>query len=201
MMPTQGVDALSHDSKRRITERGGSGGPYMPSAEPSGYLPVFRPLSSPAFDNHTVDNHVLATRSRKASHMLIYLFLFVILLGFPMAGFAQFMDKGENVEVEKGTQLCSNPKMDTAKGSLDPGRVFWKVTSKMRSNGTQTVAAFVHEKVYDSRSGDTKITERLYQENYATFFKRDPEHKGMLLMMSPQDGRVEAIVELCKKKK
>jgi hypothetical protein len=33
------------------------------------------------------------------------------------------------------------------------------------------------------------------------FFKRDPEHKGMLLMISPQDGRVEAIVEMCKKKK
>jgi hypothetical protein len=133
--------------------------------------------------------------------MLIYLCVLLILLGFPMAGFAQFMDKGENVEVEKGTQLCSNVQMDKAKGSLDPGRVFWKVTSKMRSNGTQTVAAFVHEKVYDSRSGDTRITERLYQENYATFFKRDPEHKGMLLMMSPQDGRVEAIVELCEKKK
>jgi hypothetical protein len=27
-----------------------------------------------------------------------------------------------------------------------------------------------------------------------------PEHKGMLLMVSPQDGKVEAIVEMCEKK-
>jgi hypothetical protein len=73
--------------------------------------------------------------------------------------------------------------------------------SKIRSNGTQSVAAFVLEEVYDSRSGDTSIKETLYQEDYATFFKRDPEHKGMLLMISPQDARLEAIVEVCEKKK
>ena len=70
----------------------------------------------------------------------------------------------------------------------------------MRSNGTQTVTALVRESVYDSKSGDTTIKESLYQEDYATFFKRDPEHKGMLLMISPQDGKVEAIVEVCEKK-
>jgi len=36
-----------------------------------------------------------------------------------MAGLAQFTDKGDNVEVEKGTKLCSNIKMETAKGSSD----------------------------------------------------------------------------------
>ena len=132
--------------------------------------------------------------------MLMYLLLLPILIGFPMGGLAQFTDKGDKVEVEKGIKLCSNIAMETAKGSLDPRRVSWRVTSKMRSNGTQTVAAFVHEKIYDSKSGDTRIKESLYQEDYATFFKRDPEHKGMLLMISPQDGRVEAIVEVCKKK-
>jgi len=132
--------------------------------------------------------------------MLMYLLLLPILIGFPMGGLAQFTDRGDKVEVEKGTKLCSNIAMETAKGSLDPGRVFWKVTSKMRSNGTQTVAAFVREKFYDNKSGDTSIKESLYQEDYATFFKRDPEHKGMLLMISPQDGRVEAIVEVCGKK-
>jgi hypothetical protein len=72
----------------------------------------------------------------------------------------------------------------------------------MRSNGTQTVAACVYEKNYDSKSGDTRIEETLHlQEDYATFFKRDPKHKGMLLMISPQDGGVEAIVEVCEKKK
>jgi len=132
--------------------------------------------------------------------MLMYLLLLPILIGFPMGGLAQFTDKGDKVEVEKGTKLCSNFAVETAKGSLDPSRVSWRVTSKMRSNGTQTVAAFVHEKIYDSKSGDTRSKESLYQEDYATFFKRDPEHKGMLLMISPQDGRVEAIVEVCKKK-
>ena len=132
--------------------------------------------------------------------MLMYLLLLPILIGFPMGGLAQFTDKGDKVEVEKGTKLCSNIAMETAKGSLDPRRVSWRVTSKMRSNGTQTVAAFVHEKIYDSKSGDTRIKESLYQEDYATFFKRDPEHKGMLLMIRPQDGRVESIVDVCEKK-
>lgn len=133
--------------------------------------------------------------------MIMSFFLLLILIGFPLPAFAQYMYKGERVEVGKGTKLCSNVKMEQAKGSQEPGRVFWRVTSKMRSNGTQTVAAFIHEEVYDPKSGDTSIKETVYQENYATFFKRDPEHKGMLLMISPQDGRVEAIVEVCEKKK
>ncbi len=133
--------------------------------------------------------------------MRMCLLLLPLLIGFPISGFAQFMDRGDHVEVAKGTKLCSNIKIENEKGSQEPGRVFWRVTSKMRSNGTQTVAAFTHEKVYDSKSGDTRITESVFQEDYATFFKRDPEHKGMLLMISPQDGRVEAIVEVCEKKK
>lgn len=133
--------------------------------------------------------------------MLMPLFLLLILIGFPMSTFAQFIDKGDKVEVAKGTRLCSNVTMEKAKGALDPSRVFWRVTSKMRSNGTQTVAAYAHEEVYDNKSGDTRIKETLYQEDYATFFKRDPEHKGMLQMISPQNGRVEAIVEVCEKKK
>jgi len=127
--------------------------------------------------------------------------LLPVLIGFPLSASAQFIDKGDRVEVGKGTRLCTNVKMEKAKGSRDPGRVFWRVTSKMRSNGTQTVAAFVYEEIYDSKSGDTRTKETSYQEDYATFFKRDPEHKGMLLMISPQDGRVEAIVEVCEKKK
>lgn len=133
--------------------------------------------------------------------MLLPLFMLLILIGFPLSTFAQFIDKGDKVEVVKGTRLCSNVKMETARGARDPSHVFWKVTNKMRSNGTQTVAVFVYEKIYDSKSGDTKVKENLYQEDYATFFKRDPEHKGMLLMISPQDGRVEATVEVCPKKK
>jgi hypothetical protein len=51
------------------------------------------------------------------------------------------------------------------------------------------------------RRGETTIKERRYDEDYATFFKGSPEYKGMLLMISPKDGRVEAAVEICRKKK
>ena len=133
--------------------------------------------------------------------MFMLFFFLLILFGFPLSAFAQFIDKGDRVEVRKGTKLCSNVKMEQAKGSRDPGRVFWVVKSKMRSNGTQSVVAFVQEEFYDSKSGDTSIKETVYQEDYATFFKRDPEHKGMLLMLSPQHGGIEAVVEVCEKKK
>jgi len=133
--------------------------------------------------------------------MLMLVLLLSLLSGFPTPGLAQFIDRGGRVEVQKGTKLCSHVEREGAKRSQEPGRVYWRVTSKMRSNGTQTVAAFVHETTYDSKSGDTTITERIHQEDYATFFKRDPEHKEMLLMISPQDGRVEQTVEVCEKKK
>jgi len=132
--------------------------------------------------------------------MFGYLFCLLFLMTLPISGLAQFIDRNDHVEVHKGTTLCTNIQMDKAKGSINPGRVFWRVTSKMRSNGTQTVAAYVHEKIYDSKSGDTRIKETLYQDDFAIFFKRDPEHQGMLLMISPQDGRVEAIVAVCEKK-
>jgi hypothetical protein len=46
--------------------------------------------------------------------------------------------------------------MEQAKGTLEPARIFWKVTSQRQSNGTQTVTAFVREQVYDRFSGDTE---------------------------------------------
>jgi len=73
--------------------------------------------------------------------------------------------------------------------------------SKARANGTQTVATFVRESLCDRKSVETTIQESRYDEDYATFFKRDHEHKEMLLMISPKDGRVEATVEICGKKK
>ena len=42
----------------------------------------------------------------------------------PLSVFAQIIDKGEHVEVVKGTRLCSNTTMEQAKGFLDPGRIF-----------------------------------------------------------------------------
>jgi hypothetical protein len=135
----------------------------------------------------------------EACEMLISLFFLLMLLGFPVQTFAQFIDKGDKVEVAQGTRLCMNVIKERAKAALDPHRIFWKVTSKMRANGTQTVAAFAHEETYDRQSGDTSHKEILYEENYATFFKRDSANKGMLLMISPQHGGVEAGVEVCKK--
>jgi hypothetical protein len=91
--------------------------------------------------------------------------------------------------------------MEQGKGSLDPGRIFWKVTSQRRSNGTQTISAFIREEVYDRLSGDTKSKEARYDEDYAVLFKRDPAHKGMIFLISPKDGRIEATVQVCKKEK
>jgi hypothetical protein len=130
-----------------------------------------------------------------------YLRVLAIVIGFPLSGFAQFVDRGEYVEVSKGVKLCSDVTLDTSNGVLDPENRFWRVTSKARANGTQTVDAFILESSYDRKSGETMIEERQYDDNYATLFKRAQEHKGMLLMVSPRDGRVEATVEICRKKK
>jgi hypothetical protein len=43
-------------------------------------------------------------------------FFLLILIGFPLSAFAQFIDKGDRVEVGKGTKLCSNVKMEKARG-------------------------------------------------------------------------------------
>ena len=62
----------------------------------------------------------------------------------------------------------------------------WRVPSKVRAKGTKTVVAFVLETEYDRKSGEITIKERRYNEDYATFFKRSPEHKAILLMISPK---------------
>lgn len=131
--------------------------------------------------------------------MSIYVLIFVSIVGFPIASFAQFVDRGEYVEVSKGVRLCSNATLDTSNGMLDPENRFWRVTSKARANGTQAVEAFVLETLYNRQSGETTVKARRYDDNYATLFKRALEHKGMLLMVSPKDGQVEATVEICRK--
>lgn len=135
--------------------------------------------------------------------MLKFLHLLVsaMVIGLPAAGLAQFSDKGKYVEVKKGTRLCSSIAVDGVRGTLNQRPIFWRVTSAIRANGTQTVSALVHETVYNRSSGDTITVENSYDENFATFFKRVPEHKGMLQMISPQDGTVQAIVEICGKGK
>jgi hypothetical protein len=133
--------------------------------------------------------------------MFIYVVILVSVLGVPSSGFAQFVDRGEYVEVSKGVKLCSNAVLDTSMGMRDPENRFWRVTSKARANGTQTVDAFILESSYDRQTGETTMQERLYDDNYATLFKRSSEHDRMLLMVSPKDGQIEAIVEVCKNKR
>jgi hypothetical protein len=130
-----------------------------------------------------------------------HLLLLAIVIGGPATGLAQFTDKGNYVEVNKGTRLCSSIPVDGVRGTLNQRPIFWRVTSAIRANGTQTVSALVHETVYNRSSGDTTTVENAYDDNFATFFKRAPEHEGMLEMISPQDGTIQAIVEICRKEK
>jgi hypothetical protein len=133
--------------------------------------------------------------------MSAYLLVLAIILGLPLSGFSQFIDKGEYVVVSKGVKLCTNAALDSASSMLDPDNRYWRVTSAARANGTQTVEGFVLESSYDRKSGETTIDERQYDEGYATRFKRAAAHTGMLLMVSPKDGQVEATVEICRKNK
>ena len=80
--------------------------------------------------------------------MLKFLHLLVsaMVIGVPAAGFAQFSDKGKYVEVKKGTRLCSSLAVDGVRGTLNQRPIFWRVTSAIRANGTQSVSALVHER-------------------------------------------------------
>jgi hypothetical protein len=129
--------------------------------------------------------------------ILLHLLVSAMVIGVPAASLAQFSDKGTYVEVKKGTRLCSSIAVDGVRGTLNQRPIFWKVTSPIRANGTQAVSALVYETVYNRNSGDTTTVENPYDEDFATFFKRAPEHKGMLQMISPQDGSLQAIVEIC----
>ena len=132
---------------------------------------------------------------------ILHVLVSAMVIGVPAAGLAQFSDKGEYVEVKKGTRLCSSIAVDGVRGTLNQRPIFWRVTSARRANGTQTVSALVYETVYNRNSGDTTTVENPYDENFATFFKRAPDHKEMLEMISPQDGSVQAIVGICRKGK
>ena len=134
--------------------------------------------------------------------MLIFRYVLVsaMVIGGSATALAQFSDKGDHVEVKKGTRLCSSLAVDGVQRTVDQRRIFWRVRSPMRVNGTQTVSALVYESVYDRQSGDTTTVENAFpDEEFATFFKRAPEHNGMLQMISPRDGSLKAIVEICQR--
>ena len=56
--------------------------------------------------------------------MFMYLLVLPIVMGFPSSSFAQFVDKGEYVEVAKGTKLCANVILEKSKGKIDPEKSF-----------------------------------------------------------------------------
>src|SRR5206468_1614735 len=91
------------------------------------------------------DSHVPLRRCLMLK--LLYLLVSAMVIALPAAGLAQFSDKGDHVEVKKGTALCSNISIEGVRDALDQRRVFWRVTSPMRVNGTQDVSALVHETV------------------------------------------------------
>lgn len=130
-----------------------------------------------------------------------YALVLAIVFGLPLPGFAQFIDKGEYVVVSKGVKLCSNAILDTANRTLGLEDRYWRVTSNARANGTQMVEGMVLESSYNRKTGETTIEERQFDDDYAMRFKRAPDHKRMLMMISPRDGQVEATVEICKKHK
>ncbi len=133
--------------------------------------------------------------------MFMYVFVCVMILGWPVTALAQFVDRGARVEVKKGTVLCAKLAGEGVRRNVDRDRIFWRVTSPMRANGTQTVSALIRESVYDRKSGNTTSVETLYDEEYATFFQRAPQDSGALVMISPQDGSEQATVGLCAKAK
>ena len=135
------------------------------------------------------------------NRMVVFLVLSISTLGIPISGSAEVAGKRPYTEVAKGTRLCSDADLDQSRTGRDAGKIFWKVMSRPRVNGTQTVAAFVRETIYDRQSGDTKIRESRYDEEYAAFFMRYPKRQGVGLMISPENGKVEAIVAICSKKK
>ena len=132
--------------------------------------------------------------------MARFLLVLALVLGVPSSGFAQFVDQGEYVVVSKGVNLCTNDTIDSSHRMLDTENRFWRVISTVRANGTQVVEGFVLESSYDRQSGETTIEARPYDDKYAKRFKRSVEHKGMLIMVSPRDGEVEATVGICRKK-
>jgi hypothetical protein len=139
--------------------------------------------------------------SNALKRMAVFLVLSISTLSLPISGSAEVAGKRPYIEVAKGTRLCADAALDQSRAARDAGKVFWKVMSRPRANGTQAVAAFVFETIYDRQSGDTIMRESRYDEDYAAFFMRDPERLGRWLMISPEDGRVEATVGICPKKK
>lgn len=122
-----------------------------------------------------------------------YSFILAIVLGFPVSGFAQFMDRGEFVEVSKGVKLCSSSALEARSEILDSAKRFWRVTSKPMANGAQTVSAFTLESTYDRESGEIKTQENPYVANYAMRFMRALEHNVSVWCAASQNRDVREI--------
>ena len=67
--------------------------------------------------------HLVVRRPRMAKALKVLLLL-ICISGLTPSVFAQIIDKGEYVEIVKGTQLCSNVSLKQKKDISHPGRVF-----------------------------------------------------------------------------
>jgi hypothetical protein len=56
----------------------------------------------------------------------MYVLVVSIVIGFPLSGFARFVDRGEYVEVSKGVKLCSNAALDISNGMFESENRFWQ---------------------------------------------------------------------------
>ena len=106
-----------------------------------------------------------------------HLLVSAMLIGVPAAALAQFSDKGAHVEVKTGTRLCSSIAVSGVLRTVDQRRVFWRVTSPMRVNGTQTVSALVYERVYNRQSGDSS-RERVSRRTFCHILQQSAGVQG-----------------------
>ena len=68
---------------------------------------------------------------------LLHLLVSAMVIGVPAAGLAQFSDKGDHVEVKKGTRLCSSLAVDGVQRTVDQRRIF---LAPRRITGEQDVS-------------------------------------------------------------
>lgn len=95
-----------------------------------------------------------------------------------MSGFAQLLDAGKYVAVPKGTQLCAQVAPGTPRTMPDPEKLFGGVTSNVRANGAQTAAPFVLEASCGGKTGETTVSARKYEQDYATLSREILSTRG-----------------------
>jgi hypothetical protein len=124
----------------------------------------------------------IVARGQKEIFMKINLLrLTAIALSTTALGVAQFIDKGEYVEVIPGTKLC-----DPAEDVYG----FYLVKSKMKPDGTQEIEYYRFRSLLDSQN---RALAQLRQPigPSAVWFKRHPQQKDKLQVIDPRTGEAD----------